>query len=181
MSGKRAALIVIDMQNGFINDRSRHVIPKVVELVERWEATGRPIVFTRYYNYPGSPFERLIHWTRMQHSPETEIVPELSRHAARAHVLDKPTYSYFTSEGADLAAREGWTDLVFCGVATESCVLKSAVDAFERDLTPWVVTDASASHGGPAAHEAGILVARRFVGAGQLIEADAVGELFDDR
>ncbi|MEE3917940.1 isochorismatase family protein [Micromonospora sp. BRA006-A] len=57
MSGKRAALIVIDMQNGFINDRSRHVIPRVVDLVEQWEATGKPVVFTRYYNYPGSPFE----------------------------------------------------------------------------------------------------------------------------
>ncbi|MFJ6195387.1 isochorismatase family protein [Micromonospora sp. NPDC092111] len=51
----RAALIVIDMQNGFINDRSRRVIPKVVELVDRWEATGRPVVFTRYHNYAGSP------------------------------------------------------------------------------------------------------------------------------
>ncbi|MEU8022407.1 hypothetical protein AB0B88_09315 [Micromonospora haikouensis] len=52
MSSTRAALIVIDMQNGFINDQSRHV--KVVELVERWEATGRPVVFTRYHDYPGS-------------------------------------------------------------------------------------------------------------------------------
>ncbi|MEU8314107.1 cysteine hydrolase [Micromonospora sp. NPDC048887] len=182
MSGKQAALIVIDMQNGFINDRSRHVIPKVVELVERWEATGRPIVFTRYYNYPDSPFERLIHWSKMQHAPETEIVPELRRHAARARaVLDKPIYSYFTSEGADLTAREGWTDLLFCGMATESWVLKSAVDTFERDLTPWLVTDASASHGGPAAHEAGILVAQRFVGAGQLINTKTVSELFDGR
>lgn len=173
MSSTRAALIVIDMQNGFINDRSRHVIPKVVELIERWEATGRPVVFTRYHNYPGSPFERLIHWSAMQHAPETEIVPELGPHAARARaVVDKRIYSYFTNEGSDIAAREGWTDLVFCGVATESCVLKSAVDAFERDLTPWLVTDASASHGGSAAHEAGLLVARRFIGARQLLTID---------
>lgn len=175
MNGTRPVLIVIDMQNGFINDQSRHVIPKVVELVERWEATGRPVIFTRYHNYPGSPFERLIHWSKVQHAPETEIVPELQPHAARARaVIDKRIYSYFTSEGADIAAREGWTDLVFCGVATESCVLKSAVDAFERDLTPWLVTDASASHGGPAAHDAGLLVARRFIGAGQLISASEV-------
>ncbi len=96
------------MQNGFINDRSRHVIPKVVELVERWEATSRPVVFTRYHNYPGSHFERLIHWTAVQHPPETEIVPELGQHAARARVvIDKYIYSYFTTEGADLTAQEG--------------------------------------------------------------------------
>ncbi|GIJ25375.1 hydrolase [Micromonospora qiuiae] len=178
----RAALIVIDMQNGFINNRSRHVIPRVVDLVERWEATGRPVVFTRYHNYPGSPFETLIHWSAVQHPPETEIVPELSQHAARAQAMvDKRIYSYFTSEGADIAAREGWTDLVFCGVATESCVLKSAVDAFERDFTPWLVTDASASHGGPAAHDAGLLVARRFIGAGQLLDTEEVSTRFHNR
>ncbi|MET8082849.1 cysteine hydrolase [Micromonospora sp. NPDC005237] len=175
MSERRAALIVIDMQNGFINDRSRGVIPKVVELVEHWEATGRPVVFTRYHNYPGSPFERLIHWSSVQHPPETEIVPELADHASRARaVIDKKIYSYFSADGAALTEQEGWTDLLFCGVATESCVLKSAVDAFERDLTPWFVTDASASHGGQPAHEAGLLVARRFIGAGQLISTDDV-------
>ncbi|MEV1145451.1 isochorismatase family cysteine hydrolase [Micromonospora sp. NPDC049799] len=175
MSETRAALIVIDMQNGFINDRSRHVIPKVVDLVERWEATGRPVVFTRYHNYPGSPFERLIHWSAVQGPPETEIVAELAEHAHRARaVIDKKTYSFFSDAGTELAEREGWTDLVFCGVATESCVLKSAADAFERDLTPWLVTDASASHGGQAAHEAGLLVARRFIGAGQLVTADTI-------
>ncbi|SCG38170.1 isochorismatase family cysteine hydrolase [Micromonospora halophytica] len=180
MSSTWAALIVIDMQNGFINDQSRHVIPKVVELVERWEATGRPVVFTRYHNYPDSPFERLIHWSKVQHAPETEIVPELAPHVPRARaVIDKRIYSYFTSQGADLAVQEGWTDLVFCGVATESCVLKSAVDAFEREFTPWLVTDASASHGGPAAHDAGLLVARRFIGAGQLIGSDQVSKQFD--
>ncbi|MGC4809057.1 isochorismatase family cysteine hydrolase [Micromonospora sp. DT228] len=176
MSETRAALIVIDMQNGFINDRSRGVISKIVELVEHWEATGRPVVFTRYHNYPGSPFERLIHWSSVQHPPETDIVPELAQHASRARaVIDKKIYSYFSPEGAALAEEEGWTDLVFCGVATESCVLKSAVDAFERDVTPWLVTDACASHGGQAAHDAGLLVARRFIGAGQLIKIDDIG------
>ncbi|MBO4163124.1 cysteine hydrolase [Micromonospora antibiotica] len=175
MSETRAALIVIDMQNGFINDRSRHVVRKVVELVERWEATGRPVVFTRYHNYPGSPFERLIHWSAVQGPPQTEIVPELAAHARRAQgIVDKTIYSYFSPEGAALAEHEGWTDLVFCGIATESCVLKSAVDAFERDLTPWLVVDACGSHGGEAAHDAGLLVARRFIGADQLVTVQEV-------
>ncbi|WP_369183522.1 isochorismatase family protein [Streptomyces sp. Y1] len=64
----------------------------------------------------------------------------------------------------------GGTDLYICGIATESCVLKTAVDAFERDLTPWLLEDAVASHAGQAAHEAGILVASRFIGPGQIIK-----------
>jgi nicotinamidase-related amidase len=178
MTIESAALIVIDMQNGFINQRSEHVVPVVQELVECWEGLGRPVVFTRYHNYPGSPFERMISWSAVQGPPETDIVTGLAPHADRARaIIDKKIYSYFTQEGAALAEQEGWTDLVFCGVATESCVLKSAVDAFERDFTPWVVTDASASHGGQEAHDAGLLVARRFIGAGQLITTADIGSI----
>jgi nicotinamidase-related amidase len=50
-------------------------------------------------------------------------------------------------------------------------VLKTAVDAFERDLTPWIVQDACASHAGPEPHNAGLLVARRFIGRSQIISA----------
>jgi nicotinamidase-related amidase len=58
--------------------------------------------------------------------------------------------------------------LVLCGIATDGCVLKSAVDAFERGIEPVVVTDACASHGGSEIHEAGLLLLGRFIGAGQL-------------
>ncbi|MGI5145868.1 isochorismatase family cysteine hydrolase [Plantactinospora sp. CA-294935] len=168
----RAALVVVDMQNGFVNEHSQHVVPRVVNLVQRWEAARRPVVFTRYHNYPGSLYERLIHWSKVQGPPETDIVPELVPHAAAAHaVIDKTTYSCFVPAFTALVEQHEWTDLFFCGIATESCVLKSLVDAFERDLIPWLVADTSASHGGRAAHEAGLLVARRFVGAGQLITA----------
>jgi hypothetical protein len=34
-------------------------------------------------------------------------------------------------------------DLYVCGIATESCALKTVVDAFERDITPWWIQEAS--------------------------------------
>lgn len=177
MGEKKDVLIVVDAQNGFIREPSRPVIPVIAELVSQWQRGGKDVVFTRYLNYPGSPFERMIHWTKCQTSPEIDIVPELTEHARKATaVLDKTIYSLFTEEGVELVRRHGWTDLYICGIATESCVLKTAVDAFERDLTPWLLEDASASHAGQAVHEAGILVASRFIGPGQIIKtADIPG------
>ncbi|MFJ7223025.1 isochorismatase family protein [Streptomyces sp. NPDC098090] len=70
--------------------------------------------------------------------------------------------------------RAGWTDLVFCGIATESCVLKSAADTFEHGYAPWIVTGAEASDAGPCVHEAGLVVARRLIGTGQLLTAEHV-------
>lgn len=117
----------------------------IVELVKSWAARGGDVLFTRYLNYPGSPFERLIHWSKPMHSPETDLVPELQPLAGPPSIVfNKPTYS--------------------------------AVDAFERDLTPRLVKDASASHAGQVAHEAGLLVAERFIGKDQLINrADIPG------
>lgn len=169
-ASRRPVLVVVDVQRGFITEHSQSVIPVIVELVKSWVACGGDIVFTRYLNYPGSPFERLIHWSKLMRSPETDLVPELQPLAAPpAIVFDKPTYSLFTSSGTQLVESRGWSDLYICGIATESCVLKTAVDAFEKDLTPWLVKDASASHAGPVAHEAGLLVAERFIGNDQLI------------
>jgi nicotinamidase-related amidase len=162
------ALVVVDVQNGFVTDSSRAVVPAVVDLVRRWAG---PVVFTRYHNHPGSPFERLLGWTAMQGPPETDLVAELAPYAAGAPVVDKAVYSLFTAEGRALVAARGWTDLVFCGIATDSCVLKSAVDAFEAGLTPWVVTDACASDFSAEAHAAGLLCLRVMLGAGHLVTA----------
>jgi nicotinamidase-related amidase len=170
MEPDKTVLVVVDVQNGFVGSRSRHVVPVIVDLVHRWQARGGSTIFSRYLNYPGSPYERLIGWTRMRSAPEADLVTELQPYAAKAvAVVNKTIYSLFNDQGVDIFARGGWTDLLICGIATESCVCKTAVDAFERDLTPWVLVDACASHAGTATHEAGLVVTGRFIGKRQLI------------
>ncbi len=170
MKPDKTVLVVVDVQNGFVGSRSRHVVPVIVDLVRRWQARGGSTIFSRYLNYAGSPYERLIGWTRMRSAPETDLIMELQPYAERAAaVVDKTIYSLFNDQGTDVLARGGWTDLLICGIATESCVCKTAVDAFERNLTPWVLADACASHAGTVTHEAGLVVTSRFIGKGQLI------------
>jgi nicotinamidase-related amidase len=169
MDLSRAILVVVDMQNGFLNERSRHVIPAVVDLVAKWQSLNGATVFTRYFNYPGSPYERLIHWSKMQQPPETDITTELSPYVS--NTIDKTIYSLFNDEGAEYIRQGGWQDLVFCAVATDGCVLKSATDAFERGLTPWVVRNACASDAGEAIHEAGLKLLARFIGRDQVVDS----------
>ncbi|WP_012182125.1 cysteine hydrolase [Salinispora arenicola] len=180
MSSGRPVLVVTDMQNGFVREQSAYIVPVVADLVRRWQGVGGDTLFTRYLNYPGSPFERFFDWRRLQSSPDIDLVPELHPYLGKGVVLDKRIYSPFTSEGVALFKRHGWKEFYFCGIATESCVLKGAVDAFEHDFTPWLIADASASHAGAEAHEAGLLVARRFIGPGQVIRlADIPAALID--
>jgi nicotinamidase-related amidase len=162
-------LVVVDMQNGFITPETSALVPTVVDLVERWERTGRDIVFTRFLNPPGSPYERLMQWTGFRSPPENELIAELADHAdASFAVVEKVQYSAFTGEMDKLVRLREWTEFVICGIATEMCVLKTAVDAFERGFRPQIVTDASGTYAGAEAHEAGLALAARLVGAEQL-------------
>ena len=163
-------LVVVDLQNGFVNRPTRHVVPVVKTLAQQWISAGGQVVFTRYHNYPGSPYERLLRWYKLRAEPETTLVAELDELLPQATtVIDKTGYTVFTAEMDKLIAEHGWTDVVLCGVDTETCVLKSAADAFERGLTPWLISDACASNGGKRMHESGLRLAGRFIGPPHVI------------
>ncbi len=71
----------------------------------------------------------------------------------------------------DVIADGGYETLLLIGIATDGCVLKTAVDAFEQGLTPIVLSDLCASHAGNQVHEAGLLLIGRFIGKDQIISS----------
>ncbi|WJV51768.1 isochorismatase family cysteine hydrolase [Streptomyces flavofungini] len=174
---RRTALIVIDVQNGFVNKHSRSVVPAIAHLVKRWQETDAPVVFARFHNEPGSPYERITGWTNLRTAEEQALVAELEPYAgAAAAVIDKGQSSVFTTEGARMIRDAGWSDLVLCGIDTDSCVYDSAVAAYQAGYRPWIVTDACASTGGTQYHDAALLLAARNISAAQLVTSKDVLE-----
>ncbi|WP_314223594.1 isochorismatase family cysteine hydrolase [Streptomyces zaehneri] len=172
---RSTALLVIDVQQGFVNRHSGGVLPTIVRLVEGWRAAGGPVVLTRFYNAVGSPYETITGWTRLRTPEEQALVTELAPFVdAAAAVINKAQASVFTPEGAEILRRSGWTDLVLCGIDTDACVYDSAVAAYQGGYRPWIVTDACASSGGAQYHDAALLLAARNIGASQLITSEAV-------
>lgn len=171
-----SALIVVDLQQGFITPDSAHVIPVIAATARRWLDDGGMVVFTRFLNYPDSPYERLLGWREMQEPPATSLAGELAELAAheRAAVVDKRTYSALTPQSWALLGMQRVTDLYLCGLDTDGCVLATALAAFDSGLTPWVLEDAVATSAAthPAdVHAAGLLIMSRLIGPGQLIMA----------
>ncbi|CAM5292101.1 hydrolase [Streptomyces spiroverticillatus] len=165
-----AALIVIDVQQGFINRHTEAVVPAIADLVARWSDAGAPVLFSRFVNAPGSPYERITGWSKLRTAEEQAFVQELRSFTSKAGAtIDKGQSSVFTAEAARLFSQSGWTDLVLCGIDTDSCVYDSAISAYHSGYRPWVVTDACASTGGPQYHDAALLMAARNVGSRQLI------------
>jgi nicotinamidase-related amidase len=61
------------------------------------------------------------------------------------------------------------SEVFLCGIETDCCVLKTAVDLFEHHYRPVVLSSACASRAGKENHEAGLKILRRMIGNEQVV------------
>jgi len=167
-------LTVIDMQKGFLNDHSSHIVRNVDGLIRYCQERLIPVVFTRFFNFAGSPYETLLGWNRVNEEPETNIIDDLLPLVEA--LIDKSSYTAVTSEFVARIERNDWKTIILCGIATESCVLKTAADIFELGLRPIVISNACASDVGEASHSAGLLALESLIGTDQIM---SINELFE--
>lgn len=157
-------LLIIDVQAGFINGFTDHLPEKMGPLAARFDH----VAATRFVNPPESPYRRLMGWERF--APESADCELAFDPGPNMPVFDKATYSALTNSVTAFLSMRKPDRVVLAGVATDNCILKTAVDLFETGTTPIILTDHVASHGGTEAHQCGLLVIKRFIGERQLIE-----------
>lgn len=162
----RSFLLIIDVQRGFINRWTEGIPARVEALQHRFATVG----VTRFVNPPGSPHRRLIGWERF--GPGSDDLPLAFTPRPDAQIFDKMTYSALTPEVRARLAEAAAERVHLAGIATDNCVLKTAVDLFEAGIEPVVLVDYCASHGGPEAQAAGLLLLGRFIGKGQLRQGE---------
>lgn len=156
-------MIVVDVQQGFVNEHTAH-IPARVEALQQAYGT---VFVTKFSNPEGSLYRRLMGWTRFAPgSPDTELA---FTPAATAEVLDKAVYTCVTPALADRLRRDGIDEVHLCGIDTDMCVAKSAIDLAEAGFRPIVLGDACASHGGPEHHAAALSMLVRAIGRDQVV------------
>jgi len=162
-------LLIIDVQAGFINDETGHI----PEAVARLQPHFGTVFATRFENPEGSPFRRFMGLARFAPGmPETGLA---FAPRAGARILVKHGYSAALPEVL-AAAREAGGTVHLCGIATDNCVLATAIALFEAGIRPLVLADCCASHGGRDYHEAGLLLLRRILGEAQVVaSADVLG------
>lgn len=161
-------LAIIDVQIGFVNDATGHI----PEIVQRLQESFDRVFATRFENAPGSPFHELLGLERFAPGmPEGELAFEPR---ADARLIVKTVYSA-ASEELKRAGKEAGGTVHLCGIATDNCVLASAVDLFEAGLRPVVIADACASHAGREYHEAALMILKRLIGEKQVQTRAAAG------
>lgn len=158
------ALIVIDVQAGFISEYTERCLPRIRELVSNKEFSA--ILATRFSNPIGSQFRRLIGWSRLSTPEDIALEPVVERYADI--VVDKTTYGAGEILGEELRKRN-ISVVTLVGIDTDVCVLQNAASLFDQGFTVYVDVAGCATNGGREADAAAIPLLRRTIGTNQVI------------
>lgn len=159
----RAALLIVDVQKGFLNDWTADVPARVEALQQEYEK----VFVTRFSNLEGSNYRKLIGWHSC--APATKDTELAFTPRDDAVIIDKAVYTCVTAGFLARLKGMGVDTVHLGGIATDNCVLKCAVDLFEAGLRPVVLADFCASHGGPECHDCGLRLLRRLIGEKQVV------------
>lgn len=157
------ALLIVDVQNGFVNEKTKHI----PALVEKLQYNYDLVIATRFINLPDSPFRRLIKWDHL--SPDTDEIELAFKPKEDTVIIDKYIYSCIDEQFLRLLKDNGIEAVDICGIDTDICVTKCAVDLFERNITPYVLKDYCATHADADVQESALIILARYIGKTQII------------
>lgn len=156
-------LLIVDVQNGFINESTKHIPYLVADLQMQYTK----VYATRFYNEENSFFRTLLKWHRLsKDSPEFTLAFSPSDHT---NLIDKNIYSCVNQDFLNILMESKCQTIDICGIDTDICVTKCAVDLFENGFVPNVLANFCASHAGIEAHENGLKTLGRYIGESQII------------
>ena len=176
-AGSNSCLLVVDVQNGFIGQRTRHVVPRIESLLK--ESLFEHVIFTKFINSQDSACVSLLGWNSMFAGEETEISSLLQSFAKE--IYSKSTYTALTQELHQYLRQRQIATVFICGIDIDCCVLTTAIDLFKIGIRPYVLTHYSASNGGYNSKRAAITVLDRLIGAHHIIDRELKGIRHDHK
>ena len=149
---ERAALLVIDMQNFFLNPLSPTftcggiaILPTLKRLIEVFRRGGRPVIYTRHVHNPNLSDAGIMEWwwegMCLEGSPESEVHNDIAP-LSNEKVIDKHRYSAFYNTDLETVLRcLKVEDIVVSGIMTNLCCESTARDAYYRDYRVFFLAD----------------------------------------
>lgn len=153
---KPEALLIIDIQQGFMKNGAEAVIDPIATLVESWPQDR--LFYLRYRNYPGSLFARHLDWHEFMTSGQVDIVPKV-------YVEGAPVFEHYGYRPPDtlIEVLSGFETVGICGVDTDACVMAAVFALWDAEIRPVVLADYCMSSGGRSFHNAALdLMLRQF-------------------
>lgn len=161
----KKALIVIDVQKYFLNDKNRYFPAKVRGYVLKNKDKFDLIVFTNFVNNESAPVYKTLGWRDCLKSPDIDFADELKPALKMGKVFKKSVLSCLkVPKILSLLKKRRITDLYLCGIDTDCCVLATAYDGFDSGYKVNVLRSLCLSTGGKNLHKNALAMVKRNVG-----------------
>jgi len=163
----KTALLIVDVQKGFLNETTKHIPSLVEELISSQNYSL--ICATRFINHNNSPFVKWMGWKRFLKTETNDI--ELAFSCPNSvHIFDKTTYSSLTPHLLEILQEQDIDKIYLCGMDTNMCVFMTASNIFEHGIyEPFVLSKYCSSHSGEEFHEAGLMLLEKAIGKDHIL------------
>ncbi|QLH63854.1 isochorismatase family protein [Serratia symbiotica] len=151
LESPRAALLIHDMQQYFLNFWGtdslliKHVVENIANLRRYCKQQGIPVFYTAQPNQQSDEDRALLNdlWgPGLNKHPEQQAIIAALAPDEDDNVLDKWRYSAFhRSPLQEILHCAGRDQLIICGIYAHIGCLTTAIDAFMRDIQPFMVSD----------------------------------------
>ena len=128
-------LLVIDVQNDFIDSNNVHILDKISKLIYSNEYDD--VVFTRFINDTESIWYKKLDYKGCI----TEEGRRIAIDTGNNKIFDKTIYSAVNSELENYIKNNNINEIYLCGFDTDACVQKTAIDLFEKNYNVFVLKD----------------------------------------
>ena len=159
----KSLLLVIDLQNAFINRKTQNLPRKIEQLIKNKKYNE--VAFTKFINNNDSIFVKKLNYNRCLDNDDTKIVINTKSH----NVFNKTIYSAVNDELIKFIKENNIDKIFLCGIDTECCILKTAFDLFELGYNVYVLKDYCGCTHGKIRHNNALNILKRNIGKDYVI------------
>lgn len=151
---KKAALLVLDMQDYFLNEESHAFVPSslniissIQEISKIVQGMGNKVIFSRHLDTENES-SIMNRWWKDNIMPDNNLsrISHLLNKQA-IEIVEKNQYSAFYETGLEAILKENDIEqVIITGVMTHLCCETTARDAFMRGFEVFFVADATATY-----------------------------------
>lgn len=160
----KSLLLIIDVQSDFINKNTKD-LPKKIEkelTKNRFNFYG----FTMFINDINSLFFTKLNYEGCM----DEKGKCLAVNNKNYPIFKKTIYSALNEELKKFIIENNISNIYLCGIDTDACVLKTALDLFENNYNVFVIENLCKSHSGKKNHDFAIKLLKKLIGNGSVIK-----------
>lgn len=165
-------LLLVDFQEGFLNEYTRHLRGPIQALVN--DCLFDEIIATRFINMPGGPWRTILGWEGLRSEHEQRVAVSLP---ANTRICDKSSYGLPRPLLDELSAAWLPGTIFLAGLETDICVAICAAQLFDAHIAPYVLSDYTGTTKGPDHQKHALLTIGRIVGKDRVIHIPDIEKL----